>query len=158
MGVKIHKQKTSGDWYVWINHKGKRTSRKIGPDKRTAMKAATEYRKKLALDQVDFTNGRGLNNVTFGEFFKEYLNKVAKHRLKHNSWKSYERIAELYLLPVWKNKKLVSIDRQEVKRLLLEKQGSGLSVQNIRICISAVFAEAVERDDQRQLFLPSGDN
>jgi len=29
---------------------------------------------------------------------------------------------------------------------LLEKQGRGLSVQNIRICISAIFAEAVERE------------
>jgi integrase len=71
---------------------------------------------------------------------------VAKHRLKHNSWKSYERITELYLLPAWKNTPLKSINRQEVKKLLLEKQGSGLSVQNIRICISAVFAEAVERE------------
>ncbi len=148
MGVKIHKQKSTGDWYVWINHKNKRTSRKIGPDKRTAMKAATEYRKKLGLGQVDFTNGRGIDKdaVTFGEFFKEYINKVARHRLKHNSWKSYERIAELYLLPVWKNTPLKSINRQVVKELLLEKQGSGLSVQNIRICISAIFAEAVERE------------
>lgn len=88
MGVTIHKQKTSGDWYVWINHKGRCTSRKIGPDKRTALKAATEYRKKLALGEIDFTNGRGLSkdHLTFGEFFKEYLDKVAKHRLKQNSW------------------------------------------------------------------------
>ncbi|MDH4201536.1 MAG: site-specific integrase [Phycisphaerae bacterium] len=148
MGVRLYQQKTSGDWYVWINHKGQRTSRKIGPEKGTAIKAARKFREQLALGQVDFTNGRGLDkdNVTFGGFFKEYINKVAKHRLKRNSWYSYQRIAELYLLPEWKNKKLKSINRQEVKRLLLDKQGNGLCVQNIRICISAVFAEAVERE------------
>lgn len=148
MGVKIYQQKTTGHWYVWINHRGKRTSRKIGPDKRTAMKAATEYRKKLALGEIDFSNGRGLrsDSLTFGKFFGVYLNKVAKHRLKRNTWKSYERTAELYLMPKWNNTPLKSINRQEVKKLLLEKQGSGLNIQNIRICISAIFAEAVERE------------
>lgn len=148
MGVTINRRKSSGDWYVWISQDGKRTSRKIGKDKATALKAATMYRKKLALREVDFTNGRGLNKdaVTFGEFFKLYLDKVAKRRLKHNTWKSYERIAELYLLPVLKNTLLKAINRQKTKELLLEIQGRGLSVQNIRICISAIFSEAVERE------------
>jgi len=74
------------------------------------------------------------------------LNKVARHRLKYNTWQSYKGIARLYLLPKWKNRRLDSITRQEVKMFLLEKQGRGLSVQNIRICISAIFAEAVERE------------
>ena len=43
MGVTINKRKSTGDWYVWIPQKGKRTSRKIGRDKATAMKAATSY-------------------------------------------------------------------------------------------------------------------
>jgi integrase len=148
MGVRIHQQKTTGDWYVWINHKSKRTSRKIGPDKRTAQKVATEYQKKLALGEVDFSNGRDLQNtaLTFGHFFDDYLNNVAKHRLKYNSWRSYKKIAELYLLPKWESVQLTGISRQDVKQLLLEKQGAGLCVQNIRICISAVFAEAVERE------------
>lgn len=148
MGVKIYKQKASGDWYVWIRHKGQRTSRKIGPDKRIALKAATEYRNKLAMGEIDFSNGRKPNKETilFGDFFNDYLEKVAKHRLKRNSWYSYKSIAELYLLPEWKNRPLASITRQEVKKLLLEKQAEGLVVNNIRICISAVFAEAVERE------------
>jgi len=148
MGVKIYQQKTTGHWYVWINHKGKRTSRKIGPDKRTAQKAATEYRKKLALGEVDFTNGRGLrtDSLTFGHFFNVYLEKVAKNRLKRNTWKSYEKTARLHLFPKWERVQLVDIKRQDVKALLLHKQGQGLSVQNIRICISAIFAEAVERE------------
>lgn len=33
-----------------------------------------------------------------------------------------------------------------MKELLLEKQAAGLVINNIRICISAVFAEAVERE------------
>jgi integrase len=148
MGVTINKRKTTGDWYVWISYKGQRTSRKIGKDRRTAMKAATEYRKKLALGQVDFSNGRNeaQKNLTFGQFCADYLENVAKHRLKYNSWTSYEKTAKLYLLPTWKDKRLDSITRHDVKMLLLEKQASGLVVNNIRICISAIFTEAVERE------------
>lgn len=57
MGVTINKRKETGDWYVWIAQDGQRTSRKIGKDKATAMKAATMYRKKLALNEIDFSNG-----------------------------------------------------------------------------------------------------
>ena len=148
MGVTVNKKKTTGDWYIWISYKNQRTSRKIGKDRRTAMKAATEYRKKLALGEVDFSNGRdeAKNNLTFGEFCVDYLENVAKHRLKYNSWTSYGKTAKLYLLPVWEEKTLDSITRQDVKMLLLEKQASGLVVSNIKICISAIFAEAVERE------------
>jgi integrase len=148
MGVTINKRKNTGDWYIWISYKGQRTSRKIGSDQRVAMKAATEYRKKLALGQIDFSNGRtpDKENLLFGEFFEDYLDNVAKHRLKYNSWTSYKKIVELYLLPIWENRPLESITRQDVKKFLLEKQASGLVVNNMKICISAIFAEAVERE------------
>ncbi|OHB44803.1 MAG: hypothetical protein A2Y13_11225 [Planctomycetes bacterium GWC2_45_44] len=148
MGVTINKQKSTGDWYVWVRYKGKRTSRKIGKDRRTAVAVATEYRKRLALEQVDFSNGRAVakEGLLFGQFFKDYLENVARHRLKYNSWMSYKNVAELYLLPSWENRKLDSITRQDVKTLLLQKQAEGLVVNNIKICISAVFAEAVERE------------
>ncbi len=147
MGVTIHKKKATGNWYVWICYKGQRTSRKIGKDRRTAMKVATEYRKKLVLGQVDFSNGRkqAEKNLLFDGFVEDFIS-AAKHRLKYNSWLSYQRLIKLYLLPVWQNRRLDSITRQDVKKLLLDKQASGLVVNNVRICISAVFAEAVERE------------
>ena len=96
MGVSIHKKKTTGNWYVWMCHKGKRTARKIGKDKRIALKAATEYRKKLALDQIDFSNGReqAKENLSFGQFCKDYL-KASKYRLKYNSWKTYQGLIKV---------------------------------------------------------------
>ena len=59
---------------------------------------------------------------------------------------TYQKLIERHLLPVWKNKHFNSITRQDVKKLLFEKQASGLVVNNLRICISAIFAEAVERE------------
>ena len=103
-------------------------------------------RKKLALGEIDFSNGRNRQYHIFGEFYNDYINKVAKHRLKYNTWKNYQRLINNHLMPVWKNREIDSITRQEVKKLLLEKQAKGLRPNNLRIVISAVFAEAVERE------------
>ncbi len=148
MGVTLYKKKTTGNWYVWIRHKGQRTSRKVGKDYRTAKKVATLYRKKMVLGEIDYSNGRGKNRngLLFGEFCQDYLKNVAKHRLKYNTWHTYQSLIKLYLLPAWKNKRLDSFTRQDVKDLLLQKQARGLFVQNMRICISAIFSEAVERE------------
>ena len=64
MGVTINKKKNTGDWYIWISYKGQRTSRKIGKDRRTAMKAATEYRKKLALGQISVEEAAASGNLS----------------------------------------------------------------------------------------------
>lgn len=146
MGVTINKKKATGDWYVWISYKGQRTSRKIGKDCRTAMKAATMYRKKLVLGEIDFSNGRNRQYHIFGEFYNDYINNVAKHRLKYNTWRSYEKRIKRHVLPVWKNREINSITRQEVKQFLLEKRAKGLVVDNLRVVICAVFTEAVERE------------
>jgi len=148
MGVTINKRKSSGDWYVWISHKNQRTSRKVSKNYNMAVKVAREYEKKLILGEIDFTNGRitAKDKLLFGDFCKDYLENVAKHRLKYNSWTSYKKLADLYLLPEWKDRRLDSITRQDVKKLLLDRQAKGLTINNIKICISAIFAEAVEKE------------
>lgn len=148
MGVTLNKKKSTGDWYVWINHGGKRISKKIGANYQTAVAVAAEFRKKLALDEVEFStkNEVAVATLTFGEFFRDFMENVAKLRLKYNSWMSYQKLADLYLLPSWKDRKLDSLTRQDVKTLLLQKQAEGLVINNIKVCISAILAEAVERE------------
>ena len=148
MGVTINKRKSTGDWYVWISHKGKRASRKIGKSYSNATMAAKEYEKKLILGEFDFTNSRGKSKdeLLFGDFCDDYIKNVAKHRLKYNSWNSYQKIIDLYLKPEWEKRILISITRQDVKKLLFKKQATGIIISNIKICISAIFAEAIERE------------
>jgi integrase len=41
MGVKVReKPKNSGNWWVFIDHQGRRKAKKIGKDKRVAMEVA----------------------------------------------------------------------------------------------------------------------
>jgi integrase len=142
MGV-YTRRKENGDYYVIINHRGQRTSRKLGKiDKRTADKAAREWRKKLALGLIDFTNGRSTGIPLFGKFFWDFINDI-KRILKFNTVNGYKKLGKRHLLPAWKNRRLDSFTKVDVRKLLLEKQNEGLVVNNLRICISAIFQHAV---------------
>ncbi len=49
MGVQVReKRKGSGEWWLFINHDGKRTSRKVGTNKREADNLATVLAGRLA--------------------------------------------------------------------------------------------------------------
>ena len=147
MGVTIVKKEATGDYYVRIHSGGQRTSRKLGKvDSRTAKQAAVEWRKKLALGLVDFTNGRKTGLPLFGKYATEYINDYAKGSLKFNTWMGYQKLINLHLLPVWKNRRLDSFTKIDVRKLLAEKQASGLVTNNLRICISAIFQHAVESE------------
>ena len=147
MGVTLVKKKVSGDFYVRIHSGGQRTSRKIGKvDSRTARAAAVEWRKKLALGLVDFTNGRKTGLPLFGKYATEYINDYARRTLKYNTWMGYQKLINLHLLPVWKNRRLDSFTKIDVRKLLAEKQATGLVTNNLRICISAIFQHAVESE------------
>lgn len=147
MGVTLVKKEATGDFYVRIHSGGQRTSRKIGPvDSRTARKSAAEWRKKLAMGVVDFTNGRKTGVPLFGKYTIEYINDYAKKTLKYNTWRGYQKLIKLHLRPVWKNRRLDSFTKTDVRKLLLEKQNNGLVINNLRICISAIFQHAVESE------------
>ncbi len=147
MGVTLVKKMATGDFYVRIHSGGQRTSRKIGNvDSRTARKVAAEWRKKLAMGLIDFTNGRQTGIPLFGQYTTEYINDYAKKTLKYNTWTSYQKLIKLHMLPVWKNRRLDSFTKIDVRKLLLEKQNDGLVINNLRICISAIFQHAVESE------------
>lgn len=52
MGVKL-KEKKPGEWWVFINHHGKRKAKKIGRDKRLAQEVAKKIEAKLALGEMN---------------------------------------------------------------------------------------------------------
>lgn len=50
MGVKVReKPRGSGEWWLFIDHQGRRKSKKIGRDKRLALEAARKIEARLVL-------------------------------------------------------------------------------------------------------------
>jgi hypothetical protein len=95
---------------------------------------------------VDFRDGRKTDVPLFDKFFWEYIHDYAKRTLKYNTWTGYKKLGQRHLLPLWKNRRLDSFTKTDVRKLLREKQNNGLVINNLRICISAIFQHAVERE------------
>ena len=82
MGVNVKERPVgSGQWWVFVNHKGRRKAKKIGPDKRAANTVARKLREALALGE--FNLGRADM-----PYFKPYAKKWLKlpHEQKSQSY------------------------------------------------------------------------
>ena len=53
MGVKVReKPKNSGNWWIFIDHQGRRKAKKIGRDKRVALAVAKKIEARLVLGEL----------------------------------------------------------------------------------------------------------
>jgi len=75
MAVTVREKiKGSNEWWIFINHQGKRRSKKIG-DKSTATHVAKEIRARLAKDELGFLEEKKPTLASFGE---KYVNDPSK--------------------------------------------------------------------------------
>jgi len=70
------KVKGSGEWWVFINHKGRRRSKKIG-DKRTANSVARKVRERLASGDIGIVREQC---PTVGKYGEQWLQSP------HHTW------------------------------------------------------------------------
>ena len=144
VGVLVRKKKGTEAWYVIVRALNRRCSKKV-PDKKTGLKLATQLRKEIALGTFEWPE-KGLKfvDIPFGRLAEEFI-ETAKTRLKPTTWRGYEHLIKLHLR-CWKNIYLKDFTKPQITKLLLAKQEQGLNTNNLRICISAVFQFAVERE------------
>ncbi len=144
MGVLVRKKRETGDIYVIARALNKRCSRKV-PDSKTGLKLARQWRRELALGTFVWPDKKHIvENVTFGELAKEFI-EASRRRLKPSTWKGYHNLIKLHLR-CWNNLPVKEITKAHITKLLLSKQEQGLNTNNLRVCISAAFQYAVERE------------
>lgn len=81
---------------------------------------------------------------TFGELFKEY---GERHGIKKRSWNTDESIYKNHLKKPLASRKLATVSRESISRILsdLERAGkSGGTINNVRALVSSVFSKAIE--------------
>jgi len=146
MGVVV-RQKVRGrgnPWWVFINHQGKRKSVKVG-DKTKAQEVAAKIEKALAEKKLNIHE----SNKTFGNYAREWLEKVVPVTLKSSTREDYRAILKNHILPDFESKPITHITRIMVKDFLSDKLQKGLAastVTHIKNVLSGVFNRAV--DDQ----------
>ena len=69
MGIKVRFYR--GAWWIFINHQGRRRSKKVG-DQQTAIRVAKEIRERLARGDFHLAAAESLD-ITFQKYSEEWL-------------------------------------------------------------------------------------
>ena len=153
MAVKVREKVIgSGEWWIFVNHQGNRTSKKIGKDKKIANKAARQIEARLVLGDIGIFDSKESKVPTFkeyiegwensGEYHPGWMSTVAEISLKNSTKMSYQHIIENHLLPVFGKKHLNEIDSRMISNLIYRLFNSGLrsgTIKNIKNCLSAIL-------------------
>ena len=146
MGVQVReKPKGSGIWWVFINHQGKRKSKKIGSDKRLAKQIAEKIDARLVLGDVGIIEDN--NTPTFSEYAERWVTIHVPATCKRSSEKAYHGILNNHLESVFSEKLITDITRLQVKEFLMKKYKDGLAqstVTHIKNALGGIFNLAID--------------
>jgi integrase len=147
MGVRLRqKPKGSSVWYVFINHQGKRKSKKIGKDEKLAREVAEKISAKLILGELKVEK---INDAcpTFKEYAEMWLS--LPHDWRESTRYSYTSNLNNHIYPVLGKYRMDAIKRKDLKLFfdqMLSKGLKRLSLNNIRAPISSILAHAEDSE------------
>jgi integrase len=146
MGVKIReKPKGSGVFWVFANHNGKRTSKKIGTDEDAANEVAKKIEAKLVLGEFNFEKEKPVQ--TFEQYAEGFVNGFSKINHKPSTHESYKTALDVHIYPVFGEKRLDEIRKKDIKAFLTDKQKEKLApatVRNLKAYLSCILNQAVD--------------
>jgi len=149
MGVKVReKPKGSGEWWIFINHRGKRKSKKIG-SRKLAMQVAEKVSAKLTLDQFDMGDPEDQKAPTFKDYSSVWLEDYIGPLRKLATYERYRDVLKRFVYPTLSNRPVDKISRADVRDLLLKvhKEGySRSSVALVRDVLSGPMGYAVDEE------------
>lgn len=149
MGVTVReKVKGSGEWWIFINHRGQRKSKRFGRDEKKALEAAKLIEARLALGDLGVVEHK--KKVPF---FKEYaslwLEDYVKAIRRASTYDRYKLALEKHVYPALGKMRMDEISRGDVRNLLLKCRNSGLSksiTQIVHTVISGPMAYALDEE------------
>lgn len=148
MGVKVReKPKNSGNWWVFIDHQGRRKAKKIGRDKRTAIAVAKQIEARLILGELRLTKEPENQAPTFEEYAATWMDFNVPATCKPSTEKDYRSILDNHVLPAFGHKSVTEIKRMMIKKFLLGKVKAGFAsstVSHMKCCIGGALNVAVD--------------
>jgi len=145
MAVRVReKPKGSGEWWIFINHQGKRKSKKIGRDKKLARDVAEKIKAKLVLNEYSIEK---INEKcpTFKEVTELWIKQP--HDWKESTRDNYEGNLRIHALPYFGSTPVNEIKRKDLKAFFDKKYSEGLTFSTIKLIrapINGILSYAVE--------------
>jgi len=122
MGVKI--RKIRGKYYLAIDYCGKRKTRVIGRDRKFAEEVRRQVEARLALGDTGIFDEKrdeqksGEAVPIFSDYAAGWLESYARVELKRSTFRSYEQLLRLHIIPEFGHLKLSDIKRKDIKAFL----------------------------------------
>lgn len=129
-------------WTVRARVGAKVVNKKIGSYPAMKLAAARAAAERL-LEALAKDGTTDAIDRTFGAVSEAWVDKVAKP--KNSSWRLQERRLEMHVLPNWKDRKIASISRADVRDLVDGIEGDILPSRVLAI-VRTVFRYALSRD------------
>jgi integrase len=146
MGVIVReKPKGSGEYYVFINHKNYRKSKKIGRDKRLANQVAEKIKARLVLGELPFEDDVKQKLPTFETYARQWL-RLPSDR-KPTTTEVYEANLERHVYREIGKLPLGKITRPRLQALFDYLATDGYAKSTVKIAkapVSLILAHAVE--------------
>lgn len=134
VGTRPAKDKKPG-WWVFINHKGKRTKKCFGTNKKLAQEFAAKLTAKLKWAEV---NGEPValsqpDQVmpTVKAYLTDWLSSYAEVHCKRTTAEGYRRSVDQHIFPVLGTRQLHEVTRADIKRVIADLAGKKLKKQTI---------------------------
>jgi len=147
MAIRVReKTKGSGIWWIFINHQGKRKSKKIGKDEKIAHKVAEKIKAKLVLNELRVEK---INKKcpTFKEYVELWLEDYIGQTRRTTTYQRYKSMFKNHIEPSLGNLNLDQIKRSHIRNALLSIYKKGLSKSTVsaaRNVISGTFEYALD--------------
>lgn len=147
MGVKVReKPPGSGEYWIFINHNGRRKSKKIGKDEELANEVAEKIKAKLVLGELKVER---INEKcpTFKEYADIWINLPSDR--KEATTDNYRAGLKKHIFPFIGNYRITDISRKDIKlmfdKLLIKGVKTG-SLSNIKTPLNGVLSHAVDSE------------
>jgi integrase len=144
MSVKL--KKLRGSWYIVIDHKGLRKTKKVGGTLEFARSVMRQVQEKLTRGELGILNKE--NTTTLFSVYAEQWLRNHSHNIQPSTKRSYEQLLRLHVTPHFGNKPLDTITRDEVKDFVSTISESGDHSRNtVRLIVTslrAVLSAALE--------------
>src|SRR5262245_22786037 len=124
MGVKVRDDPPgSGNWFIYVNHRGRRFAKKVGTDKRKAQQIAKQVEQKLAAGDLGLLPPEEPKVPTVEQYANRFLAAIER-TVKHTTYTDYEISFRLRIVPKLGPKRLTALTRADIKDFATELRQS----------------------------------
>lgn len=147
MGVTIReKTRGSNQWWVFVAHNGRRTSRKVGT-RQAAREVAKKIQAKLTLGEA-FLQEKKPPVPTLSSYYERFKSRYMKTAIKESSYVVYESAFRVQTLPELGALRLDQIDRERMEDFIAVLTEKDLAKDYIRLILGSLqtlMSNAIEK-------------